>query len=141
MADAAHGTEQDGQGEPRARGWLRMRRRLRRPERQPSRIDLTDAITSVRDELITAATTRHPDSPLVFDVGDIQMEFTLELRKERKANGKVKAFVTEAGADTTRATTRTHRLSFTLTPRHSTTGEPWQVGNDDLGDTSHFGAR
>jgi hypothetical protein len=141
MADAAQRIEQDGHEEQRVRRWLPGQRRARRPARELSGIDLAEAIISVRDELRTAAATRSPDDPLVFDVGDIRMEFTLELRKENKGNGKVKAFVIEAGADATRSTARTHRLSFTLTPRHTATGEPWQVGNDDLGDTSHFGAR
>ncbi|MFE4538905.1 trypco2 family protein [Streptomyces scopuliridis] len=101
-------------------------------------IELADAIESVRDQLLDAA-TRATDRPLSFEVGDIQMEFTLELRKEIKGGAKVKAWVVEAGADATRTTGRTHRVAFTLTPRDARTGAPWKVGNEDQGSTAGFG--
>ncbi|MGW4239628.1 trypco2 family protein [Streptomyces sp. NPDC004749] len=103
-------------------------------------IELADAIQSVRDQLLDAA-TRATDRPLSFEVGDIQMEFTLELRKEVKGGAKVKAWVVEAGADGTRATGRTHKVAFTLTPRDARTGAPWKVGDPDHGSTAGFGGR
>ncbi|MFB6775963.1 trypco2 family protein [Streptomyces sp. NPDC056352] len=39
------------------------------------------------------------------------MEFTLELRKEVKGGGEVKARMVETGADASRATGRTHKVS------------------------------
>ncbi|MFD7289050.1 trypco2 family protein [Streptomyces sp. NPDC059863] len=101
-------------------------------------IELADAIESVRDQLLDAA-TRATDRPLAFEVGDIQMEFTLELRKEAKAGAKVRAWVVEAGTDAALATGRTHRVAFTLTPRDARTGAPWQVGNENPGSTAGFG--
>ncbi|MFI6337954.1 trypco2 family protein [Streptomyces sp. NPDC050535] len=101
-------------------------------------IDLADAIASVRDQLIEAA-TRATDQPVTFEVGAIEMEFALELRKEAAGSGKVRAWVVEAGADVSRATSRTHRVAFTLTPRDARTDGPWQVGNDRQGSTSAFG--
>lgn len=101
-------------------------------------IDLADAIASVRDQLIEAA-TRATGQPVSFEVGSIDMEFTVELRKETKGGGRVRAWVAEAGADAARSTGRTHRIAFTLTPRDSTTSAPWQVGNDDRGSTAGFG--
>ncbi|MFI1400625.1 trypco2 family protein [Streptomyces sp. NPDC020681] len=102
-------------------------------------IELADAIQSVRDQLIEAA-TRSAGRPVVFEVGDIQMEFTIELRKEVKAGAKVKAWVVEAGADGTRTTGQTHKVAFTLKPTNAATGGPWKVGNEDLGSTDGFGA-
>ncbi|CAM5710274.1 Trypsin-co-occurring domain-containing protein OS=Streptomyces microflavus OX=1919 GN=Smic_33970 PE=4 SV=1 [Streptomyces microflavus] len=67
------------------------------------------------------------------------MEFTLELRKEAKAGGKVKAWVVEAGADASRATGRTHKVAFTLSPRNAVTGEAWAIGTEDDGSTAGFG--
>ncbi|UUU28056.1 hypothetical protein JIX55_21675 [Streptomyces sp. DSM 40750] len=101
-------------------------------------MDLTEAIASVRDQLVEAA-TRAIGQPVVFEVGTIEMEFTLELRKETKAGGRVKAWVVDAGADAARATGRTHRVAFTLTPRDSRTHAPWLVGDDDPGSTAGFG--
>ncbi|HEY9371987.1 trypco2 family protein, partial [Streptomyces sp.] len=78
--------------------------------------------------------------PVAFEVGDIEMEFTIELRKEVKGGGKVKAWVVEAGADASRTRGEMHRVSFTLKPRNATTGGAWLVGNEDAGDTSDFGS-
>ena len=59
-------------------------------------IELADAIESVRDQL-TEAAARATGQPLVFELGDIHMEFTLELRKEVKGGAKVRAWVVDAG--------------------------------------------
>ncbi|RSS38083.1 trypco2 family protein [Streptomyces sp. WAC08241] len=101
-------------------------------------IELADAIQSVRDQLVTAA-ARATGQPVAFEVGDIEMEFTIELRKEVKAGGKVKAWVVEAGADAGRSRGDIHRVSFTLKPRNATTGGSWLVGNEDGVDLSGFG--
>ncbi|MEU8622460.1 trypco2 family protein [Streptomyces sp. NPDC048623] len=102
------------------------------------KIELADAIASVRDELLTAA-RRATGHPVSFEVGDIEMEFTVELRRELKGGGKVKAWVVEAGADTTRSRGETHRVSFTLKPRNAATGGAWLVGNEEEADVSGFG--
>ncbi|MDG9685857.1 hypothetical protein QC334_24525 [Streptomyces sp. DH18] len=101
-------------------------------------IELADAVASIRNQLIDAA-TRATDHPVSFAVGDIQMEFTLELRREAKAGGKVKAWVVEAGTDAARTTGRTHKVAFTLTPRNAATGEAWEIGTEDDGSTAGFG--
>lgn len=64
-------------------------------------IELADAIASVRDQLLDAA-HRATGHPVAFEMGEIQMEFTIELRKEFKGGTKVKAWVVEAAADGTR---------------------------------------
>lgn len=102
------------------------------------RIELADAIDSVRAQLVDAA-ARGTGQPLAFELGDIQMEFTLELRKEVKGGGKVKAWVVEAGADASRTSGHTHKVAFTLKPRDARTGTSWKVGNEDPGSTSQFG--
>lgn len=101
-------------------------------------IELADAVESVRDQLIEAA-TRGTGRPLAFEVGDIQMEFTLELRKEVKGSARVKAWVVEAGADAGRATGHTHKVAFTLKPRDARSGEAWQIGHEADGSTERFG--
>ncbi|MGW5424195.1 trypco2 family protein [Streptomyces sp. NPDC003943] len=100
-------------------------------------IELADAIASVRDQLVDAA-NRATGHPVAFEVGDIQMEFTIELRKELKGGTKVKAWVVEAGADASRTRGETHRVSFTLRPRNAATGAAWLVGNEDETDLSDF---
>jgi hypothetical protein len=120
----------DGDGERTAAG----------PHRAlPGRVSLADAVTAVRDELLEAAARAH-DQDLLFEVGPIQMEFTAELRREARADGRLKAWVLEAGADAGRTSGHTHRVAFTLTPRRGAdSGEPLLVGNDDLGSLDGFG--
>ncbi|MFB6819272.1 trypco2 family protein [Streptomyces sp. NPDC056347] len=101
-------------------------------------IELADAVESIRNQLIDAA-SRATGRPLAFEVGDIQMEFTLELRKEIKGGGRVRAWVVDAGADASRATGRTHKVAFTLKPHDAATGGAWRIGNDDPGSTARFG--
>ncbi|QNE76663.1 hypothetical protein F0344_20355 [Streptomyces finlayi] len=101
-------------------------------------IELADAVESIRNQLIDAA-TRATGRPVSFEVGDIQMEFTLELRKEAKGGAKVKAWVVEAGTDASLSTARTHKVAFTLTPRNAVTGGAWEIGHEDPGGTDHFG--
>ncbi|MFF8815918.1 trypco2 family protein [Streptomyces pactum] len=101
-------------------------------------IDLADAVQAIRDELMTAA-ARAADQDVVFEVGDIGMEFTVELRKETKGGGRIKAWVVDAGADRTHAETRTHRVSFTLRAKDARTGGPWQVSNHRPAGTGLFG--
>ncbi|MGC5397588.1 trypco2 family protein [Streptomyces sp. DT20] len=103
-------------------------------------IELGKAVQAIRDGLMAAA-ERAEGQDLAFELGDIEMDFTVELRKELKGGGKVKAWVLEAGADATRASTRTHRVSFTLRPKDNRTGEPWKVGNGSEGSVAGFGPR
>ncbi|MDH6214555.1 trypco2 family protein [Streptomyces pseudovenezuelae] len=104
----------------------------------PPRVELADAVQTIRDELLTAA-RRSTGQDVVFEVGDIQMEFTVEFRKENKAHAKVLAWVVDAGADTMRANTRTHKVSFTLKARDSRTGAPLKVRNETEGSVEAFG--
>ncbi len=101
-------------------------------------IELADAVASIRNQLIDAA-TRATDHPVSFAVGDIQMEFTLELRREAKAGGKVKAWVVEAGTDAALASGRTHKVAFTLTPPQRRDGRG--VGDRDAGRRIDGGVR
>lgn len=102
------------------------------------RIELADAVQAVRDELITAA-GRSSGQDVVFEVGDIELEFSVELRKEAKGGVKVKAWVVEAGVDGGGGTTRTHRVAVTLRALDSRTGQPWKVRNESRGSVARFG--
>ncbi|GAA3774003.1 trypco2 family protein [Streptomyces phyllanthi] len=102
------------------------------------RIELADAVQAVRDELLAAA-RRSVGQEVVFELGDIEMEFTVEMHRETKAGARVKAWVLDAGADRSYAGTRTHRVSFTLRAQDARTGRPLKVGNDTEGSVAAFG--
>ncbi|MEV4439819.1 trypco2 family protein [Streptomyces sp. NPDC049577] len=102
-------------------------------------IELADAVQAVRDGLMNAATAG-AGQDLTFDVGEISMEFTVEIRRDVKGTGGVKAWIVEAGAEGSRGSTRTHKVAFTLTPKDRRTGNGWKVGNDRPGSVSRFGS-
>ncbi|GAA2724413.1 MULTISPECIES: trypco2 family protein [Streptomyces] len=102
-------------------------------------IELEEAVRAIRAGLTGAAAAGAAED-LAFDVGDIALEFTVELRRDAKAGGKVKAWVVESGADASRSSARTHKIAFTLTPKDRRTGEGWKVGNDRPPGLSGFGA-
>jgi hypothetical protein len=101
-------------------------------------IELADAVQAVRDQLLIAA-SRAAGQDVAFEMGDIQMEFTVEVRSEDKAGAKVRAWVVDAGVDATRSTGQVHKVAFTLTPRDARTGGAWSVGNPAQGGTARFG--
>lgn len=79
-------------------------------------IELADAVAAVRDELVEAA-ARGCGELVGFVVGPIEMEFAVELRADAKAKVGFKAWVTSAEVEAGVARGRTHRVTFTLTPK------------------------
>src|SRR5690242_2941794 len=77
-------------------------------------VELADAVQAVREGL-TSAAARGAGQDLAFEVGEIAMEFTVEIRKDLKGSGGVKAWVVSADAEASRGSTRTHKVAFTLT--------------------------
>ncbi|BCK66783.1 hypothetical protein Srufu_007360 [Streptomyces libani subsp. rufus] len=81
-----------------------------------NRIDLTEAVQAVRDDL-RAATESFDGGDLQFDMGPIELEFTVELERDPRARSGVRTWVvTDAAAGKASAPAR-HRLTLTLTPR------------------------
>ncbi|MGW1787590.1 trypco2 family protein [Streptomyces tubercidicus] len=81
-----------------------------------NRIDLTEAVQAVRDDL-RAATRTFDGGDLQFEMGPIELEFTVELERDPRARSGVRTWViTDAGGTSSAATAR-HRLKLTLTPR------------------------
>jgi Trypsin-co-occurring domain 2 len=103
------------------------------------RIELARAVQAIRDELVAAAAQADGEQ-LRFEVGEIQMEFAVELRHDARVKGGVKAWVFSADVDAGRAAGRTHKVAFTLKPKNTQTNGGWDVGNEDVDvDTSDFG--
>ncbi|MBH1934335.1 hypothetical protein I5Q34_08520 [Streptomyces sp. AV19] len=98
-------------------------------------MELAQAVQVLRDELMSAA-AQGAGSDVSFQVGPIQLEFAVELRKDARARGGFKAFVVSAETDGTVSRTRTHRISLTLEPRQAATGDPLLISADDEGDAT-----
>ena len=100
-------------------------------------IELSAAVRAVREQLVLAA-AEGAGSSIRFEVGPIQMEFAVEIRREAGVKGGVKAWVLSADAEAKAARGNTHRVSFTLTPKDAGTGQPLEVGEETRGGTSRF---
>lgn len=86
-------------------------------------IPLVEAVAAVRDELIAAAGAGGDHPGLVFAVGPVQMEFEVEIRADAKAKAGFRLWAVGAEAEAGVSRGRTHRVSFTLTPRKATGGD------------------
>jgi hypothetical protein len=85
-------------------------------------IELADAVAAVRDELLEAA-ARGAGSDVRFGVGEVVLEFTVELREDSTAKAGIKAWVVTAGVEGSSGRADTHRVSVTLHPRSKSGGE------------------
>ncbi|QKW23851.1 hypothetical protein HUT16_36350 [Kitasatospora sp. NA04385] len=81
-------------------------------------IELAEAVAAVRNELLKAQRLG-TGQELLFEVGPIEMAFEVELRADAKAGGKFKVWALSAEAAGSVSRGRTHRISFTLTPRQA----------------------
>ncbi|MBG0826145.1 hypothetical protein HS048_36375 [Planomonospora sp. ID91781] len=105
-------------------------------------IELADAVAAVRDELLEAA-VRGASSEIAFAVGQIELEFAVELKVDAKAKTGFKAWVVSADAEAGIARGRTHKVKVTLTPKHRDGADLLIAGRPDAagpGDVSgHIG--
>ena len=78
-------------------------------------IGLAEAIKRVRDELVQAR-REGEDEDLRFRLGEVSLEFTVELHREGGVEGGVKVWVVNVGAKGTASSTRTNTVTVTMTP-------------------------
>ncbi|MFF2331647.1 MULTISPECIES: trypco2 family protein [unclassified Streptomyces] len=78
-------------------------------------VGLAEAVRGVRAEL-QAAMAAGRDESLRFEVGPVELEFAVDVRKERAGDATAKVFVLSAGGSASKATSDAHRLKITLQP-------------------------
>ncbi|MFJ9038251.1 trypco2 family protein [Streptomyces sp. NPDC102406] len=78
-------------------------------------VGLSDAVRGVRQEL-EAALDDGKDQRILFELGLIEMEFGVDVRKDRSAQAGVKVWVVNASAGGAGGSTATSRLKVTLNP-------------------------
>jgi hypothetical protein len=79
-------------------------------------IELADAVSAIRDELLEGV-QRAAGKTLAFAVGPIEMEFTVELRKDVRAKTGVKAWLLTADAEAGRSRSSVQKVKLVLTPK------------------------
>ncbi|KAB2379305.1 trypco2 family protein [Actinomadura montaniterrae] len=91
---------------------------------------LAEAIAAVRAELVRAKELG-AGSAMPFEVGPVEIQFTVALINEGKASAGIKVWVLGANASSAATDQQTHQLKVTLQPRGED-GLPEHVGADDF---------
>ncbi|MFC4503522.1 MULTISPECIES: trypco2 family protein [Streptomyces] len=99
-------------------------------EATPIDIDLVSAVQALRTQITEAARTA-PGSDIRFQVGPIELEFTVALTRDKTVKGGVKAWVVTADAEGKWSTATTHRVKLNLTPVSASTGESPEINTVD----------
>ncbi|ELS53484.1 trypco2 family protein [Streptomyces viridochromogenes] len=79
-------------------------------------IELADMIRELRQQLATALAEGQGE-PLRFELGPVEVEATVAVSREAGADGKVRLWVVDAGANGKYTQAQTQRVTVTLTPR------------------------
>ena len=90
-------------------------------------LPLADFIGALRAELRAAALAKDPE--LQFNVGPVNVEFTLMTRHEGDVKAGIRFWVVEAGASASVAGESTQKVTLALTPV-TASGESWQVADE-----------
>lgn len=105
-------------------------------------IGIAEAVERLRTELVAAA--EGDKSGVTFEVGPVELEFSVEMRKEGKGKAGVKVWVVSADTEAGMSKASVHRVKLVLTPKDARTGDPYEVSSrqpDDTGELlgSQFG--
>ncbi|MER5277331.1 trypco2 family protein [Streptomyces sp. NPDC002809] len=92
-------------------------------------LDLTDAVRLLRAQL--AAAQREADrSDVRFRVGEVTVEFAMQLTRTGSGGGSLRFGVVGVDGKRERAESTTHRIQLTLHPR-SGSGQDVEIGDSD----------
>lgn len=80
-----------------------------------NRIELKDSIAALRKELIESIIAGQ-DEKLLFEVGEVMMEFHVEVERSGEAKGGIKFWVVELGAGGTDKDKAIHKVTIPLKP-------------------------
>ena len=90
-------------------------------------LPLADFIGALRAELRAAALAKDPQ--LQFNVGPVNLEFTLMTHHEGGGRAGIRFYVVEASASASMANESTQKVTLALTPA-TASGESWQVADE-----------
>jgi hypothetical protein len=92
------------------------------------KIGIAEAVEHLRAELVAAAAGN--GSGPQFEVGPVELEFSVEMRKEGKGKAGVKAWVVSASAEGSVSKASVHRVKLVLTPKDPVTNGSYHVSTD-----------
>ncbi|MEU1486421.1 trypco2 family protein [Streptomyces sp. NPDC005752] len=92
-------------------------------------LDLADAVGLLRDQLASAQAAAQ-GSDVRFRVGEVTVEFAVQLTRTGSAGGALRFGVVGLDGKRERASSATHRIQLTLHPRPSSGGD-LEIGDFD----------
>jgi len=98
-------------------------------------IGIAEAVEHLRAELLAAAAS-DGNGPS-FKVGPVELEFSVEMRREGKGRTGVKAWVVSADAEASASKASVHRVKLVLTPE-TPHGDPYHVNATRPDSTGDF---
>lgn len=97
---------------------------------EPRRIGLQEAIAALRAELIESVVASQGER-LRFEVGEITMEFQIEVERSAEAKGGIQFWVVELGGGGAVKDKDMHKVVVPLKPVRAD-GKPILTGSDDV---------
>jgi hypothetical protein len=91
-------------------------------------VGLADAVEALRDEL-TAARNLGRGQDLLFEVGPVDVEFSVVIKRSGGAKAGLTIGVVTLGGEASVGREETHRVKVTLTPKDSATGEAPEIND------------
>ncbi|WP_405624570.1 trypco2 family protein [Streptomyces sp. NBC_01396] len=101
-------------------------------------VELTAAVQGVRDQLIASVDASNGQR-IKFEVEEVNLEFTVELRRDVNAKAGFRAWVVSGDVQAGVARSSVHRVAVKLKPKNATDGRPVEVGSASEVDMSDFG--
>lgn len=93
---------------------------------------LAEAIQGIRSDL-QEAMAAGVDEPLCFDVGPVELEFTVNVQRDAGAKAGVKIWVVEIGGSGGMSRDMVQRIKVTLNPVDAATGVVARIGDEVKG--------
>lgn len=97
---------------------------------EPKRIGLQEAIAALRAELIESVIASQGER-LRFEVGEITMEFQIEVERSTEAKGGIQFWVVELGGGGAARDRNVHKVVIPLKPVRAD-GKPILTGSDEV---------
>ncbi|MEU9923793.1 trypco2 family protein [Streptomyces griseoluteus] len=99
-------------------------------------IGVAEAVEYLRAELVAAAAGSGTGPR--FEVGPVELEFSVEMRKEGKGKAGLKAWVVSAGVEASVSKASVHRVKLVLTPKDTVTNGAYHVKADQPDSTGEM---
>jgi hypothetical protein len=91
-------------------------------------VGLSDAIAALRAELVTAMAAGQSEA-LHFELGPVELEFTVDVHKDGGADAGIRWGVVSFGARGSAGSAAGHRVKLVLQPKDAGSGHNAEVGS------------